>query len=128
RERRARALRDEAAVGERGGTGCERDDRDALPEAGAGAEEGAALHPPTCSCLMSQRSPDFSSLSVFVLWLLGVSDLYDWRIFTVAWLPSTLAESTWACTSIDLGRSMRSVRCFSHDARVSPPGSSKSGA
>ena len=94
----------------------------------AAAEGNPVDHPPTRSCLMSHRSPDFTSLSVLVLVLLSVSERYAWRMIAVASLPETSTDCTFTSTSIDLGASMRSVRCFSHAARDILPGGSKSGA
>ena len=62
-----------------------------------------------------------------MLLLLSASDLYDWRIVTVASLPLTVSFRIFASTEMDLGRLMRSLRSFSHAARE-PLGTSKSGA
>ena len=63
-----------AAVGERGRRRREGDECETLAATQRGAEARAQNHPPARSCLMSQRSPDFTSLSVLVLLLLSVSE------------------------------------------------------
>ena len=76
---------------------------------------------------MSHLPPAFSSRSVLVLFDLSVSERYAWRNTATAVSPCTSMERTWTDTSIDLGRSIRSVRCFTQASRDSPPPGSNAG-